>query len=63
MKATIKKDGYLEINAETELEAYALGKWFTDNYEKTLGHMDVIIDRALQQNDNIKKDEESNNLF
>ena len=63
MKATIKKDGYLVIKAETELESYALGKWFDDNYEKEMRNVAIKIDRTLQQTDNIKKDEESNNLF
>ena len=63
MKATIKKDGYLVIKAETELESYALGKWFDDNYEKEMRNVAIKIDRTLQQTDNIKKDEEGNNLF
>ena len=66
MKATIKKDGYLVIKAETELESYALGKWFDDNFNRALGSAALVLDRSLDQdgtNDNIKKDEESNNLF
>ena len=63
MKATIKKDGNLVIEAETEIEAYALNKWYNDNCDTELGNAAITIDLTLQQTNNIKKDEESNNLF
>lgn len=31
MKASLKFDGVLSIQAETDLERYALGKWMDDN--------------------------------
>lgn len=44
MKATIKRDGNLEIKAETELEAYALLKWNDDNAGRERDGIKFTID-------------------
>lgn len=37
MLTYIEQDGTMHIEAETELEAYALQKWLDDNSNKTIG--------------------------
>jgi hypothetical protein len=34
MKAELRRDGYIEISSETELEGYALSKWLGDWFDK-----------------------------
>jgi hypothetical protein len=48
MTATIDKDGILMIEAETELEAYALSKWADENF--TSEENTAYLSPRLQQN-------------
>ena len=54
MKATITIDGMLRVEAETELEGYALSKWADDNMPKlsTTDNLEVCwySKEALKEN-------------
>ena len=43
MKATIDKDGILQIKAQTSIESYALEKWW-DGYSSKKGKESLSID-------------------
>jgi len=52
MKVEIKKDGILNISAETELEAYALEKWCDDNIDyNKMSIKKILINHGVKKNE------------
>lgn len=48
MNATIRADGTLVVSPENELEAYALGRWSSTNFNDwqsvTAKHLKIVVD-------------------
>ena len=52
MNATIDRDGVLIIQAETELEVFALDAWWDEQkFSEPLANADLIINRNIEESE------------
>ena len=49
MRATINREGTLQIISDNDLEAYALKKWWDDFENKNVSTLQVITDEQINQ--------------